>query len=168
MNEIAELERRIAYAMERIAKGLDGLDRPAVAAPAPEPVVDRQEAEALRQALEEERLVNSQLEERLHALRQKHDDQAAQAGAALNATSEKMGQLDTELAQLRATVAQLRDSNAALRAANETGVGEPHLINAAMQTELEALRATRAAEIAEVEAIKAALIPLLQPQEEAN
>src|SRR5690554_2592418 len=77
MNEIAELERRIAYAMERIAKGLEGLDRPVAAVPVPPPpesVADRQEVEALRQALEEERLVNSQLEERLHALRQKHDD----------------------------------------------------------------------------------------------
>jgi hypothetical protein len=48
-----------------------------------------------------------------------------------------------------------------LRAANETGVGEPHLINKAMMAELEALRAVRSSDRAEVDAIIAELEPIV-------
>ena len=48
-----------------------------------------------------------------------------------------------------------------MRAANEEGVGEPHLINKSMMAELESMRAARQVDIAETEAIKLALVPLL-------
>lgn len=72
-----------------------------------------------------------------------------------------MRRLDTDVQRLRAANDQLRQSNAALRAANESGVGEPELINQAMQAELEGLRAARATDVAEIGAVLAKLEPLL-------
>ena len=181
MNDIAELERRIAYAMERIAKGIEGLDRAGAAQPlaevAPAPIaptvaVSEEEIATLRAELAEERLANAQLEERVRALRQKQEAQAQRSEAELTRLHDMMQHLDAELSRLRKANDQLQDSNAALRAANQAGVGEPHLINKSMMAELESMRAARQVDIAEVEAIKGALVPLLQDnahdKEEAN
>ena len=173
MNDIAELERRIAFAMERIAKGIENLDKAAVAsAPAgdtaPPADADADEIGTLRTQLAEEKLANAQLEERVRALRQKQEAQAARSEAELVTLRETMEHLDAELARLRKANAQLQDSNAALRAANQAGVGEPHLINKSMMAELESMRAARQVDLAEVQAIKGALVPLLQYKEEAN
>jgi len=176
MNDIAELERRIAYAMERIAKGIEALDKAAAtaaAAPAPAPVPDAAPATAdaaalaaLQLALDEERLANAQLEERLRALKQKQEARAAQVEAELEAMRASLKQLDTDLSRLRQANAQLEASNADLRAANEQGVGEPHLINKAMMAELESMRTARLVDIAEAKAVRDALQPLLDtPQE---
>lgn len=175
MNEIAELERRIAYAMERIAKGVEALDhardRAQSTAPAPmaelAPVLDTNtttltaEIEALRAELAEERLANAQLEERVRTLKKRQDLQATNLVSEQAATRDKLSALDTELSRLRKANEQLQSSNAALRAANEEGVGEPHLINKSMMAELESMRAARQVDIAETEAIKVALVPLL-------
>ncbi|MCE8506985.1 hypothetical protein KBY28_00840 [Ruegeria pomeroyi] len=72
-----------------------------------------------------------------------------------------MSRLDGDLQRLRKANDQLRKALADLRAANEAGVGEPHLINAAMLAELEALRAQRATDAAEVQAVLSKLGPLL-------
>lgn len=171
MNEIAELERRIAYAMERIAKGVEALDNAAAVPPAmaadggdADGAGDAAELEALRAALAEERLANAQLEERVRAIKQKQEIQAANLITEQVATREKLSQLDSELSRLRKANEQLQSSNAALRAANESGVGEPHLINKSMMAELESMRAARQVDIAEAAAIKGALVPLLVVQ----
>ncbi|MFU8881876.1 MAG: hypothetical protein ACNA7Q_05865 [Rhodobacterales bacterium] len=171
MNEIAELERRIAYAMERIAKGVEALDNVAAVPPAMATdgddaggAGDAAELEALRAALAEERLANAQLEERVRAIKQKQEIQAANLITEQAATREKLSQLDGELSRLRKANEQLQSSNAALRAANESGVGEPHLINKSMMAELESMRAARQVDIAEAAAIKGALVPLLVVQ----
>ncbi len=144
MTQVEELERRITAALDRIGRGLDTL-APAVEAQAVEPAPDNSaEIDELKQALEDEKLVSAQLEERIRALHEKND-----------------ARLDGELQRLRAANDQLREANAALRAANEKGVGEPHLINKAMLAELEGLRAARAADRAETDAILGALAPLL-------
>jgi hypothetical protein len=87
---------------------------------------------------------------------------ASAAGA-----NERMAQLDLEVQRVRKANDDLRASNQALRAANEAGVGEPHLINKAMMAELEALRATRAADVSETNAIIDALTPLINDAEGA-
>ncbi len=178
MNEIAELERRIAYAMERIAKGVEALDnardraQSSAQAGAPEAVAQDSgpdtdsdkltaELDALRAELAEERLANAQPEERVRTLKKRQDLQAANLVTEQAATREKLSALDTELSRLRKANDQLQSSNAALRAANEEGVGEPHLINKSMMAELESMRAARQVDIAETEAIKLALVPLL-------
>lgn len=171
MNDIAELERRIEFAMERIAKGIENLDKAAGgAAPAGDApqAADTDEIETLCAQLAEERLANAQLEERVRALRQKQEAQATRSEAELVTLRESMEHLDAELARLRKANAQLQDSNAALRAANQAGVAEPHLINKSMMAELESMRAARQVDLAEVQAIKGALVPLLQDKEEVN
>ncbi|MCE8008070.1 hypothetical protein [Aestuariivita sp.] len=156
MSEIDELQRRIMAAMERIGQGAEALQ----SAP---PVVDTDAIEALRQALDEEKLVTAQLEERIKKLKAAHAAELAEATAqAAGPDPEKLADLDRELQRLRKANQQLRDSNAALREANEAGVGEPHLINSAMLAELEGLRAERAADVAEASAIMDQLVPLLE------
>ncbi|WP_428925503.1 hypothetical protein [Marinibacterium sp. SX1] len=150
MSEIEELQGRIVAAMQRIRTGLDGLG-PAVDAPEP----------GLAEALEEERLANAQLAERILSLRARHDTELATLKKEIEAQSDAMARLDMDVQRLRQANDQLRDSNAQLRAANEEGVGAPDLINKAMLAELEALRAARAAETAEAGAILARLQPLL-------
>ncbi|MEL7082079.1 MAG: hypothetical protein AAGK82_11780 [Pseudomonadota bacterium] len=143
MSDIEDHEKRLTAALERISSGLDKLDADGSG-----------EAAALKTELDEEKLANAQLQERLKTL-------TARQAAADEAAADKATQLDLELQRLRQANSELRASNTALREANAKGVGEPHLINKAMLAELEALRAARAAEIAEAESIIGALTPLL-------
>ena len=147
MGNIEELERRITAALDRIGKHVDDLGDVSAAGGDPE------EISQLRSALEEEKLVSSQLEERNKKLREKYEDARATLEAELEAQRMATAKLDMEMQRMRAANAQLRSSNADLRAANEKGVGEPHLINKAMLAELEGLRAEHAVEKAEVAAI---------------
>ena len=176
MSTIEDLQGRIAAAMDRIGAGAEIL-------------VDKSrnssENKALADALEEEKLANAQLKERLRALHQKHftemealQARLSEAGEAdrLRRELEDQGRaaarLDSDLQRLRQANDQLRASNAALREANEAGVGEPHLINKAMLAELEGLRAVHAADASEAAAILARLEPMLngaaQPADEEN
>lgn len=130
MQDIAELERRITAAIERITKGVDRLaaERPDTGA----------EFAQLTEALEEERMTNAQLNERIRVLR---DRLAANAGpeapaADTETLSKRIAAQDEELATLRRVLA-------------EAG------------KEIAALRAARAAEAAELAEIKAALDPLI-------
>ncbi|CUH89725.1 hypothetical protein PH5382_03676 [Phaeobacter sp. CECT 5382] len=75
--------------------------------------------------------------------------------------NEILVRLDTELQQLRLANEQLRSSNAALRDANAEGLADADLINAALQAEIEALRAAQASDQAQVNAVLAKLEPLL-------
>ena len=153
MSQIEDLQNRIAAAMDRIGAGMEALSLqpPAIAGPDPE----------LMAQLEDEKLANAQLEERLRALHARHEGELETLQADLKRQSEAMARLDMDVQRLRAANDQLRDSNGALRQANQEGVGEPHLINKAMLAELEALRATRATDAAEVEAVLSKLEPLL-------
>lgn len=166
MSQIDELQSRLTVAMERIGAGVTSLaEREAAVVSDP----------GLEKALEEERLANAQLEERLRALKAQHDDEITALRAKLSASSdldavkaqleaqaETMGRLDMDVQRLRLANEQLRQSNGVLREANENGVGEPHLINKAMLAELEGLRAARATDVAEVGAVLAKLQPLLE------
>ncbi|MFT4960589.1 MAG: hypothetical protein ACI92Z_001673 [Paracoccaceae bacterium] len=166
MSQIDELQGRIMAAMERIGTGVAALENsPAKTAEADPDIVT---------ALEEEKLANAQLGERLKSIHSKHDKEVDALKAELaNSTvsqklrsdlatqSEAMARLDMDVQRLRQSNDQLRESNAALRGANEQGIGEPNLINKAMLTELEGLRATRATDAAEASAILSKLEPLL-------
>ena len=164
MSQIEELQGRIAAAMDRIGAGIETLGAQAGA--------DSLSEQAA--ALDEEKLANAQLEQRLEALKVKHQDEMDAQKAALDNSdeleslradaatqSQAMARLDMDVQRLRQANDLLRDSNAALRQANENGVGEPHLINKAMLAELEGLRAARATDSAEVSAVLAKLGPLL-------
>ncbi len=157
MSQIEELQSRITAALDRIGAGVEGLG--GLPAPAAEP--DTGELDTLRQQLEDEKLVNAQLEERLKSLRDKQERAGEAANAALGQQRAQMEQLDADLQRLRKANAQLRENNQALREANQAGVAEPHLINKSMLGELEALRAARAADSAEVAAVLGQLGPLI-------
>ena len=163
MSQIEELQSRITAAMERIGNGLEALSEKSGGAGA-----------EIVSALEEEKLANAQLEERLRTLKARHAEEiealraelekpgeAEALRAELASQTEAMARLDMDVQRLRQANDQLRESNSALRQANEAGVGEPHLINKAMLAELEGLRAARATDAAEAGAILARLEPLL-------
>lgn len=145
MSQIDELQARITAALDRIAQGLE--TRPAAAA-------DPEEASKLREQLEEERLANAQLQERIRALHAKLE-------AAEGAQAETLRKLDADLQALRKANGQLRNNNQALREAHAAGVADPHLINKAMMAELEGLRAARGADRGEVEALLGSLGQIL-------
>lgn len=157
MSDIVELERRLTAAMDRIARGVDGIGGAGTA--------DADELAALKQALEDERLVTAQLEERVRTLHAREEEATAALQAELDSTRNAMQRLDSELQRLRKANEQLRDSVAQLSEANAAGVAEPHLINKAMLAELEVLRAARAADVAEADAIMATIAPLLSEEE---
>ncbi|WP_299376790.1 hypothetical protein [uncultured Tateyamaria sp.] len=154
MSEIDTLQQRLTAAMDRISTGLGAVGSTSNA-----------DADALQAALEDEKLANAQLQERVRKLSDQQAGAAAAAEAAASQAQARVAELDLELQRLRKSNDQLRESNMALRAANEEGVGEPHLINKAMMAELEALRATRAADVAEASSIIGALTPLLDQLE---
>jgi chromosome segregation ATPase len=161
MQDIAELERRITSALERIGKGLEALPAPVEPEPAPEPVVDTAALDALQAALEEERTVNAQLTERLRAVKERDAQTIRTLEAQVEKTTRQLDVQGIELQRMRQTTIQLREHVRALREAQETGQAEPALLNKAMQSELEALRVARSAELAEMDEILAALAPLI-------
>jgi len=156
MSDLAEYERRISAALEAIGAGVEAL-----AKPAPDQGSAEAELVDLRAKLEEEKVANAQLEERVRKLKRRKDRDAEQAKA-LEAQNAKIASIDKELQHLRQVNGQLRDTVAKLRDANSEGVAEPHLINKTMLTELEALRAVQAADAAEVDAILEELAPLMK------
>lgn len=184
MQDIAELERRITAALERIARGVEGLqtapaalpdaapadlpdalpdpDVPPDALPVAAPPPDFAEDLArLSDALDEERMANAQLNERLKVVR---DKEAKLRGALEDQIAALMRQVDAqglELSRAHRTMVQQGGQLRALREAAETGVTDPVLINRTLQVELEALRATRSIEVAELDDILSALDPLI-------
>jgi len=146
VSQIDDLHSRITAALDRISQGLEGMSQTDAEA-------DASEMDALRQQLEDEKTANAQLEERLKRTKEKLDALESSADDAARAQRDGLTKLDGDLQSLRRANSQLRDNNKALREANEAGVSEPHLINKAMLSELEGLRAARAADLAETEAV---------------
>lgn len=156
MSDISELESRITAALDRIAKGLEG-------AIPDTSVSDEAEAEVARltQALDDERVVTAQMEERVKAVKEKLDQKVQDMEETLQEARAAVTAMDTELQQLRDVAEKLRASNIALRDANAAGLADPELINAGLMAELESLRAGRAADAAEMGAVLTQLDTIL-------
>lgn len=139
MQDIAELERRITAAMERISRGLALRAAPLETA---DPGADAAAGEIARlsEALDEERMANAQLNERLRVLHDRLEGGTPQTAA----DPAEVGALQASLAAKEAEIAELRRVLA--------GAGH----------EIAALRAARAAEAAEIAEITAALEPLVE------
>ncbi len=162
MSEIDELQRRITAAMDRIGQGVETLAaRPVTPAAPAVAQTDPQEILDLRQALEDERNANAQLEERVRSVRAKQEDLVGALQQQVDDQKTAMAAMNREMNRLRKNNQQLRAINKSLREANEASLGDAHLINKAMLTELEGLRATQAASEAEARAILDALSPLI-------
>ncbi|APX90722.1 hypothetical protein BV394_14195 [Brevirhabdus pacifica] len=153
MGDIGDLERRLSEALDRIGQGLDGLGASGGAAAA--------EAE-LRQALEDERATAAQLEERLKTVNDRHKSAQDEMEQEVMRLQRQLEDVEITCHRLRGANARLRENNQKLREQNGALVGDPHLINVAMMTELDALRATRDAEMAEMDAILTEMKPLLE------
>lgn len=166
MSDISDLEQRITAALDRIGAGLDRMGGAGDADPA-----------ALQEALDAEKMTNAQLEERVRALKDQHEAQLreVQAGpeeqiAALQAeTAELKAALQEANAQARALKQSNQQMQASLQSLTEAGVAsaEPQMINQAMMSELEGLRAARATDIAELDEILGALKPMLTEAQDA-
>lgn len=138
MSQIEELQGRISAAMERISAGVESLGRPQ---PVVAAIEDAEPDADLVAQLEDERLANAQLEERLKSIKAKH---AAEIEAL---TSQTDGA--TEPAELDGLRSELEDTRRALSEAQErldavASEKEPAQEaeeRAAMQAEIEALRA---------------------------
>ena len=147
MSDIAELERRIASALERIGSAVQGLGAAG--------------SEALEAELAAEREANAQLEARVRAIKEKQETMVASLQDEVAALREVLTQTDADLQRLRSVNAELRQSNAALRRANAQGVADPDLVNSAMETEIEALRELNEANRAEIDRVLSELEPML-------
>ncbi len=159
MSDIAEYERRITAALDRISKALE----------APQAGGDK----SLAEALEAERTANAQLEERVKAIKNKQE-------TTVQALEKSVADLESEVSSLKAALEDrdgglqrmrrvnegLRASNVALRDANASALPDAHLINTAMMAELEALRADHKVTSDELAEISRVLDPILA--EESN
>ncbi|MEX3315143.1 hypothetical protein [Sulfitobacter sp. PS-8MA] len=157
MSELDEYQRRITAAMDRVAKGVDRI-KPAPAEP----------DEDIVQALEEERLANAQLNERIKSLREGYEGELATLRDRVESSAAQMGQIDLDLQRVRQANEQLSEACEKLREANAEGLADPKLIDTAVIAELESLRATRAIEMAEIDAVLSALAPLVEETEAEN
>lgn len=157
MSEIQELEGRITAALNRIRGGLDGMSAAPAAAPA-----ETGDAAGLAQQLDDERVANEQLQERVKLLKERQDGKMAELEHRVEAQRAQMANLDAELQRLRASNAEMREVNAQLRSAATDGMAEPEMLNRAMMAEIDALQAQRSADAAEVTAILSELKPLIE------
>lgn len=156
MSEIAELERRITAALERIGRGLDDLapvvvpDEPAPI-PAPAPLAADLLAE--RAAARAETAAAAERETTLRA--------------EIAHLTRQLDERGLDMQRMRLTVIQLRETLRSLREAQAAGLTDVTALNAAMTVELEALRVERQAELAEMDAILAELKPLTAEVQDA-
>lgn len=153
MTDITELERRITGALERASSALAQLSA------AQE---DTGDLEAMKAELEAERVANAQLEERVRAIKEKQETTVAALEAEVVRLKDALRGRDGEVQRMRGVNDDLRASNAALREANAEGLADGDMVNSAMLSELEALKAQRAAERAEIDEVLATIEPLLK------
>ncbi len=169
MQDLAELERRIAAALHRIGEGVEAMSRQPIPAVAPQGDDDGAEDRiaALESELAAERVLAASLRQRIADL---EDAPPAIADlppdvAALYARIDKMtAQLDVqglEMQRMRKTVVQLRENLRGLRRAQVANLADPDQINRAMMAELEAMRVARLSEVAEMDEILSELTPLI-------
>jgi len=159
MGQIQDLEQRIAAAFARISAGVDAMASQPATMPQAPPDDD------LAMALDEERMANAQLNERLTMLHKRASQTEQDLVDQVETLTRHLDAQGLDLQRLSSTVGQLREDLRRLREAAVQGVVDPGLINKAMLAELEALRATRTAEANEMNDILTALTPILEAEE---
>ncbi|KQB12257.1 hypothetical protein H9N28_08505 [Rhodobacter capsulatus] len=188
MTELAEYERRIAFALERIGRGVETLGdlraaalAAAAAVPAPdpepepalEPVPEPEiaaaplavetgpsaEVLALQAELEAERAASAQLTERVLAIREKQETTLAALEKRLTQATRALEAVQVEANRLKRANNDLIEVNRQL--IDGAGRIDPALVNLSMQAELEALRAARAWEASELSEIVTGLAPIV-------
>ncbi len=175
MHEIAELERRITAALERIGQGVAVLTTPVLAEMSVTTVemAAGKDLAARQEALAEEQMANEQLNERLRMVHDQNAQALAKTATQVESLTRALDEQRLETQALHKMVVRLREEMRALREAAEAGVSDPEQINKAMFAELEALRAERSAETTEMAdilsaidtALDTALAPLIRAKE---
>lgn len=178
MQNIAELERRISAALQRIGDGIEGLAAPSpevVAEASAEPAADNTATIARLQAeLEAERRQTDVLRAQLAAARTSQPAPVtlapvppapvvtdAEAAAQIEKMTKQLDVQGLELHRMRKTVVQLRENLRGMRRAQTANLADPEQINRAMAAEIEAMRVARLSEVAELDEIMAELNPLI-------
>ena len=151
MSEISEFERRITVALDRAQTALEQLS-----------AGEGGDTASLTAELEAERVANQQLEERVRAIKEKQETMIAELEGEVARLRDALQARDVEVQTMRGVNESLRSSNAALRTANAAGLAEADLVNDAMVSELDSLRAARDAERREIADILATLEPVLK------
>lgn len=170
MQTIAELERRISAALQRIGDGIEAIAAPsplagatAPAETAAEPAADAPIAR-LQAELEAERRQTEVLRAQLAAARTSAPAPVvtdAEAAARIEKMTQQLDVQGLELHRMRKTVVQLRENLRGMRRAQTANLADPEQINRAMAAELEAMRVTRLSEVAELDEVMAELAPLI-------
>lgn len=162
LKQLQALEARVNAGLDRLAAAWD-------ARPAPEPVEDPRMAE-LEAAIDAARTALEERDVRIAALATRAEE-AESARANIKAQLDKQRavaqRLDADHARLTRLNDALMEVSASLRTAALEAVSEPHLINKAMMTEMEALRMRSQVDRDEGAAILAALEPLMAEAEAA-
>lgn len=161
MSDIAELERRITAALERIGRGIDRTP------PSATPIApDLPISEAGLPTLDDLAEVAAERDAALS------DAAAARAEAetlqaAVTLLTRQLDSHGLDMQRMRKTVIQLRETLRGLREAQAAALADPALVNTALIAELEALRTERQADLIEMEAIIAELKPLAAEVQDA-
>ena len=134
--------------------------RPGVAATGGDSAAEAHLAE-VQEALEAERTTNAQLTERVRAIREKQETMVGALEKKVAYLTEQVDTLTQDLQLMKKVNDELADANHALSTAAAEGIADPELLNAAILTELQALRAARAADVAEMDDILSELKPLI-------
>lgn len=160
MNEIAELERRITAALDRIGRGIGTMAEQGDMAMSPVGRSGDTGAEddraRLREALETERATTAQLTERVRAIKEKQETIIAGLERKVLRLTQELDVAQSELQRQKQAAEDLVVANRALIAGTDDAP-----VDRAMAAELAALRAARAAEVAEMAEILAELKPLI-------
>jgi DNA repair exonuclease SbcCD ATPase subunit len=127
MSDISELEGRLTAALERIARGVDGMQA-AVAEPD-----EGEDVQALRRALENEALVTAQMEERVRALTARQTELEEELGAAQGAKTDAEDALKTAESQAEDTSAALLTAEARAEAAETAAAAAADAAEAAVE-----------------------------------
>ncbi|MDE0589816.1 hypothetical protein OU789_07770 [Halocynthiibacter sp. C4] len=139
MSEITEFEQRIMAAFARINSGVERFEKG--------------ESAALKEALEAERSVNAQLEERVRAIKTKQEQTLASLERQVASLQDSIGTLEGDVGRLKGVNAELRKNNAALRQAIADGVADKELVDASLQAELEGVKSAQASDRNELDGI---------------
>ena len=160
--DIAELERRIAHALERMGRAVARLAPGGSAARMNGQGGDADLAEALEAERAKSALLTAQLALALREPRDRDTPAQGQLEAKVIRMTRQLDVQGLELARMRKTAVQLREHLRVLLDQAAEALVDPSHINRAMAVELDALRATRQTEVAQMDEILAELQPLVE------
>ncbi len=152
MTDVTELEKRITGALDRIGAGLDAMRSED----------NSGEVSTLKSSLDAEKTANSQLQERVTAIKDKQEKLVTGLEADVATLRADLAGQENEVQKLKQLNEQLEEKNQALQDANKQGEGDTELINDGLVAELNALRISRDTDREELDAILLDLKPLLE------